>query len=264
VRIPTRTTLASLALLASVTFACAADMPLLRGPVGPADTPAARDGVYLAARGGLVGAGNINVDGGTVQAVTGIPMSRFDARYGNGAVFSGAAGWDFGEFLPGLGARVELEVGTFRTRLESVAFSGMMANAANFATHGFVVAAPNVSGRTSVLYGLANYYVDFNFGRFRPYLGAGLGVASASMRGNVNVAMSGVPNLSLGVINDTAVGLAWQVGAGLAFDLTQNITFEGGIRYLGVNDLNATTSGGVNTRVDLRSQQATAGMRVRF
>lgn len=262
-RMPTRTTLATLALLSIAGPAAAADMPLLRGPVGPAETPQ-RDGLYLAARGALIGMGNINVDTGTVSAVTGIAAARYDARYGNGAGLSGAVGWDFGEFMPGFGARIEAEVGTFRTRLDSVQFSGLIGGSAGVATQTLDVRAPGVSGRSSVLYGLANYYVDFNFGRFRPYLGAGVGMATVSMRGTANVTPAGMPSLSLGIIDDSAVGLAFQFGAGLAFDLTQNITFEGGIRYLGVNDLQVTTASGVNTRVDLRSQQATAGMRVRF
>lgn len=222
--------------------ALAADMPSLRGPIGP--TAPATQAFYVGARGGFVQTRE------TSETVLLGPGVRIDANatYEGTIGYSGFVGYDFGSFMPGAGARIELELGAFRASVDR----GFL----NSTVPGLVSGTFPGSGSTSATYLLANYYVDFDFGFVRPYVGVGLGMGYASLEGH------GLNGLRL--IDDSAYNWAYQVGAGVSFDVTSNLALELGYRYLALRDLSMSSVNGVANRVDIGTHQALIGARLKF
>lgn len=288
-----RAFLLALGTLAAST-AHAAEPPMLRGTFGgPAEAPPADSGVYVGVRGGWswmrgteAQVGNVPISdtstftpgvfdgfgGLLVEPFTTRVIRNFDARYGQtydgAANFSGFAGYDFGTFLEGFSARMEAEAGRFSHSVNTQIVRGIDRTTTTFTspstTSTNIVEVPTStsytggdrSGRTTVTYALANYYVDWNLGRIRPYVGAGIGVGYVEMR---DFGVLGTVALS-----DANWGWAYQFGAGVSFDLMPNVALEAGYRQLSVRDVSMTSRAGYTDKVAITSQQANVGVRVRF
>jgi OOP family OmpA-OmpF porin len=216
-------------LLATAGFAAAADM--VEAPMET--TPS---GIYIAGRIGTAFAQDtrFGVLGTTVT-------NNYDSVGFNGSLAVGNT-YEFGGFQ----ARAELEGGYMTNGIDShlVAGVGNFTGAAAF-------------GRTNVLYGLVNGYVDFGSGPFKPYIGAGIGAA------NVDFDNHGVNAVGT-AMNDSAAGLAWQVGAGASYALTQQTTLELGYRYFNVENVSLTAVDNTRTDVDVRAHQINFGVRYAF
>jgi opacity protein-like surface antigen len=256
----------------------AGDLPSLRG-AQPLD---AGSGVYVGARGGLTVPSDVSwltgdhvvsdatsvfgpVTVRTVTTRTGAVTSRFESSGG----YSGFLGYDFGTIVPGMGARVEAEVGRFDVQARGHRFTGnqttttittvggatAVAAATGYTT--VVAEGPHAGGTVGVRYGLMNYYVDIDLGRFKPFLGAGVGVAHVDVDG---FRFGAAPPL----FDAQRWAFAWQVGGGLSFDVLPNLALEIGYRYVGAQDVNLTTNGGAQNRIQLQAQQVNAGVRFRF
>lgn len=233
---------------ATATSAWAADMPSLRGPIDPGMPPSTQ-GMYVGARGGFVQLR----DTAQIYSRTLTTEVNTGASYEGSMTFSGFLGYDFGTFVFNAGARAELEVGTFRSTVNR----GSVATLVNrTVTAAAAFTEPQAGGSTRVTYALANYYIDFDFGGFKPYVSVGLGMAHVSLRDHV------YGGLSIG--NDSAYNWAYQVGTGVSVDVLPNVSVEAGYRYLAVRDLNVTSRGGFGDRLDLGSHQALIGARLRF
>jgi OOP family OmpA-OmpF porin len=149
--------------------------------------------------------------------------SRLDADPANikgktGWNVSGAVGRDFGN-----GVRVESEI----VYLSADAKNGL-------------------AGKTETLGGFANAYYDFRPDSvWRPFVGAGVGLAQVKYRGA-----------------DDA-GFAYQLKAGVAHPFSDRLTGEVAYRYLGVTGV----EGGAGVRSfdgDYRSSAVTVGLRYTF
>ncbi|MEO0619423.1 MAG: outer membrane beta-barrel protein [Pseudomonadota bacterium] len=86
---------------------------------------------------------------------------------------------------------------------------------------------------------MANIYYDFDMGRrFKPYVGAGIGVAYHDMGAlDCAPAIPGVctpGNFQRGGEN---VALAWSLMAGTAFEVSDRITLDAGYRYIDMGDV---------------------------
>lgn len=71
-------------------------------------------------------------------------------------------------------------------------------------------------------YLMANAYYDFGTGPWRPFIGAGLGVASA----DVKYAPSGV-----GIVDDQVTTFAYQLIGGASYDISDSMSLYGQYRY---------------------------------
>ncbi|HEX7946581.1 MAG TPA: outer membrane beta-barrel protein [Phenylobacterium sp.] len=101
-------------------------------------------------------------------------------------------------------------------------------------------------GKTSTLGGFVNGYYDFNRGgQFQPFVGAGVGFAQVSSRG------------------DDDTGFAYQLKAGVAHPFNDRLTGEVAYRYLAVTNVAA----GVGDRRfdgDYHSSAVTVGLRYKL
>jgi opacity protein-like surface antigen len=106
------------------------------------------------------------------------------------------------------------------------------------------------SGRVKVLAGLANGYYDFDTGTpFRPFVGAGVGIAQVKLDG--------------GLVHDDDTGFAYQLQTGVAYPINDKLSAQVAYRYLGVNDVKlGSAAGGIHG--DYHDQAVTAGLTYRF
>lgn len=226
--------IAAFGLLGSVLAAQAADigepMPIEAAPIVEPSYD-----WYIAARIGA--AFNRDTDFG----VLGTSVSN---SYDTGWVGSLAVGTQFN--LGGLTPRGEIEVGYSQSDVDSHDVAGVGTFDGSAA-----------SGKTSVLYGLVNGYIDFLDGPIKPYVGAGIGV------GHVKFDNHGVTGVGT-VLDDSGTGFAWQVGGGVSYAFTPQMTADLGYRYFNVENVELTAIDGTDSDVDVRSHQVTIGLRYSF
>lgn len=216
-------------LLSAAGAASAADM--VEEPIATTTS-----GIYIAGRIGAAFAQD------TRFGVLGTTVTNdYDSVGFNGSLAVGNS-YDFG----GVQARAEIEGGYMTNGIDShlVAGVGNFTGAAAF-------------GRTNVLYGLVNGYVDFGSGPLKPYIGAGIGAA------NVDFDNHGVNAVGT-AMNDSATGLAWQVGAGASYAFTPQTTLELGYRYFNVENVSLAAVDNTRSDVDVRAHQINFGVRYAF
>jgi opacity protein-like surface antigen len=105
---------------------------------------------------------------------------------------------------------------------------------------------------------MGNFILRFNFGRFQPYAGAGVGLYFAESAGTEVVnPVSGVVDINTGG-GESHADLAWQVVAGSDYFFTPNVSAFIEYKYLNY------TSTQINTRNDRDLGQQLLGAGVRF
>jgi opacity protein-like surface antigen len=104
-------------------------------------------------------------------------------------------------------------------------------------------------GSGSSLTGMINGYVDFHAGRFTPYVGAGIGLASFTAHG-INV---GLPSPPSPYIDGTDTGWAYQLMAGVDFQASEGNSIGARYRYMKINDI-TIMDGGYRHDFDVESQ----------
>lgn len=84
--------------------------------------------------------------------------------------------------------------------------------------------------------GLFNVYWDIrNWHGFTPYIGAGIGFSSNTVKDFRDVNTQNVA-VYTGDKDKTTTNFAWALYAGVSYDLTSNLTFDAGYRYLDLGD----------------------------
>lgn len=233
----------------------AGDMPSLRGPIAPSETASA--GFYLGGRGAYVLAPTTSWSTGAVALAPSVTLNGvIRNRYENAIGYSGFVGYDFGAFVPGANARIEFEIGRYALDVTTHHFSGTQTTALGTTTLIQDFTRPAAGGSTSALFTLANYYIDFDLGRVRPFVGVGIGAAMVDFSGHT------ISNVVF--LDDSRWSLAYQIGAGLSFDLLPNLSLEAGYRYLGVTNVQVDSRGRQRSHISLDTQQFTFGARVKF
>lgn len=121
-----------------------------------------------------------------------------------------------------------------------------------FTDLGAVAQLPGSYSKLSTNTAMLNAIYDFSdFGRWEPYVGAGIGLVRARTSTNVHDFPSATP-IAPGVVNvnspacpggsvcdfrDTDTGLGWQLLAGLGYKISDNLTWDTHYRYLNSTNL---------------------------
>lgn len=196
-------------------------------------TAAARaDGWYVGGFGSYAEADDVRF-GTALGTVT----TTFDSTTGFGLLF----GREFGS----LRLEAELGLGDFDVRDHILAGDAL----------------PGPTGKLETRTYLVNAAYDFNRdGRVNPYLGAGVGLADADLKG---FGVAPVPD----VLDDGDQAFAYQLLAGIGFRVGDDWTLFADYRYLVADGLSVTVSpaaGGVASDVDFESGNLTFGFRYGF
>ena len=255
--------IASLAFAASLSLpAFAADpglMPPGRGPVA-IQAPAIQDRetFYVALRGGIAA---VEPTDYRVSSLTTPPQVDIRTRYNPGATGLIALGYEFGEVAERISSRFEFEFGY--TTVGVANHRRTITTPAPTITLVDTFSGSN-QGSTNAFTAMLGYYLDFQMGPLRPYIGGGVGIASIMFdRHRLNE-----PAGARAIMNDRDAKLAWHAGFGLSFEMRQGIIFDVGYRLLRVEDVNLTTRDSANVALSSKtaysSHQILAGFRVRF
>jgi opacity protein-like surface antigen len=102
------------------------------------------------------------------------------------------------------------------------------------------------TGKIKTFGSLVNGYYDIDTGtKFRPYVGAGVGIAQVK--------------LDKGLTHGDDTGLAYQLKTGVSYAINDRLSAQVGYRYLGVNDVHIGQGVG-RIDGDYRDQAVTAGL----
>jgi opacity protein-like surface antigen len=165
-----------------------------------------------------------------------------------GFMVSGAFGKSFAGWGGGMGGlRGEIEIGYLRNDIDAhdVEVLGRFSGSDAF-------------GETSAVFGLVNLYYDFNpLGRFKPFVGAGIGVAKVDFDGH-GVSAVGV------VMDDSDTAFAFQLSAGTHISLSESVDLELGYRFLGLHGAELEAVDGTSSDVDVNNHIIYGGLRFKM
>lgn len=206
-----------------------------------------RTGPYVAARLAAAFGDDTQFD---LDIVDTFVINEYESVSVNGAL---AIGYRFTDMFA-----AELEIGTGEQDIEAHTLTALGAR----------LDSENAFGTTKLTYGLINITGEYETGMaVRPYLSAGIGLASAEFE-NHGVTLAGpvgpLPAGDVTVMNDKDRGIAYQIGAGIVVDITDKIGFEAGYRYFSVDDIELTAVDNVVSDIKINQHQALFGVRYSF
>ncbi|MGJ8564097.1 MAG: OmpA family protein [Alphaproteobacteria bacterium] len=152
-----------------------------------------------------------------------------------------------------------------------------------FTDLGKVSSYPNTASKLTTNTAMLNAIYDFNdFGRWEPYVGAGIGIVRARTSTAVHDFPSATPIVP-GVVNvnnpactsgavcsfkDTDTGLGWQLLAGLGYQVSDNLTWDTQYRYLNATNLDfigqIDNAAGAFSMEDVGAHSVMTGFRYKF
>jgi opacity protein-like surface antigen len=172
--------------------------------------------------------------------------TKFTNAYDPGYFVSGVLGVELARSSSGR-LRGDIEIGYDRATIDTQTLAGVGTFSGSSAT-----------GRTSTTFGLASLYYDFETGTiFRPFVGAGGGIADVSLR-HQGIAPGFVALSS----SDTAY--AYHLTAGLNTALSASLDLELAYRYFGTTGAELRAKDGTRTDVDTGEHQIMLGLRQKF
>jgi len=216
---------------------CAAAMVASAGVVMAFATPGlAADGPYFGLYGGANFVEDSDVEGGG------------EAELDTGGVFGGVLGYSHSLDRMGLdniNFRPELDLGYRTNQLDSLSGNGAGAGSGN------------LDGDFNTFHAMANTWFDYELGRFKPYVGGGLGVAVVSLDD------AQFNNTSIPDDEDTV--FAYQAGAGVAYQLMRQWEVSVDYRFFETEDptFNAAGGGG-DFETENRNHSVLATLRYSF
>lgn len=148
-----------------------------------------------------------------------------------------ALGYDFGN-----GLSVEGQIGHITAALDGGEYDGNDLGA---------------SGDVSVTYGMVNAWYGADLGAITPFIGGGVGVASAAL----NSEFTGVADSD---IEDGELTWAAQVGAGVSLALTDDISVMGRYRYLTTGEVKLTDGAGDDNTGSASASIVDVGLKLAF
>jgi opacity protein-like surface antigen len=200
-------------------------------------TPQRRPSVYLGLRGS---ASFLNE---TDFAIAGPTTVSND--YENGLGISLQAGHTLPHLYHDLGLRGEIEFGYVAHDIDSHNVGGAL------------FTGDNAFGETSAFYLMANAYVEYELGYFRPFVGVGLGMARIAFKEH------GVAGVGT-VMDDSDNVLAYQLSAGVSYDLYERLTLDANYRYLNFTDVELSAVDSTASSSDVGYHLFQMGLRSHF
>lgn len=181
---------------------------------------------------------------------TGDTGFSIDAETENGPFFAGTLGYGFGNF------RVEGEISYRKNdidELEITQDAGVGVALGVGDLDGLVVDA---SGDARSLAFMASGFFDVPLrGGFKPYLGAGIGVA--------NIAAD-ASTLGVSIVDDDDTVFAYQLMAGIGYEVHPQIVFFSGYRYFATEDPGFTDAAGGDFDSEYQTHNIEVGFRYFF
>lgn len=164
-----------------------------------------------------------------------------------GFMVSGALGISLSKWLGTSGFRGEIELGYLENEIDAHNVEGI----GKF-TGG------DAFGDTSVFFGLASIYYDFDVNLpIKPFIGAGGGFGHVEFDGH------GV-SAANPVLDDDDTGFAWHASAGVTAHFSENVAVEIGYRYLSVVDVDLESEDGTESSVDIDNHIVYGGLKYSF
>jgi opacity protein-like surface antigen len=205
--------------------------------------------------------------GTTIPAGVTLPAGSslgWKTEFDSGYTLSAAAGW---RFSPNLRAELELayQANDIKTH-KGVQAAGIPLGAEDAGV--LITGSPNLGvsvgglvddgkGGVDTTYLMANAFYDFNqMGRFRPYVGAGLGLGMV----NVDYSPSGVE-----IVDDDKTVFAYQLIAGSDFAVSDRMAIFAQYRYRATSDVDVDVSlFDASLDIENRSSALEVGLRFAF
>lgn len=265
----TRTLLATAVLSLVPLLAQAADMPEYARAGRDVRAPeiAPSEAVYIGLRGGF----NTTSDTDYRIATTS-PITDVTSSYKSGYFGAAHIGYDFGEFYDNLGARIELEGGYFVNPVKShrITKTDTATGVATSATYTDTMA----KGEANAVYAMVNYNIDWLLGSFRPFIGAGIGIAATNLNNQNATGFAGTKvgyDSSKPFMSDRDMSLVWNVTAGVGYEISPSWTIEAAYRFFRVEDINVSaydvnnaTVTAITSKTSMINHQVFVGMRYKF
>ena len=195
----------------------------------------ASDGWYLSGSAGMSFMGATKLHGSG---------SNFDLGADNpGYDVTGALGKSLGN-----GFRVEGELGYHDIGIN---------HATVYSAGGLGVTSGGAQGDVSAESLMANGYYDFDTGtNWKPYVGAGVGMA--------NVNFDGIDINGIRAVDNSDLAFAYQAMAGIGYQLTPSGTIYTGYRYFAVDDPSLNDAAGGTLHSELETHNLEVGYRLSF
>lgn len=112
----------------------------------------------------------------------------------------------------------------------------------------------NADGEVTALSGMLNGYYDFDVdGGFKPFIGAGIGLARIEVDGSV---------LGVTIVDDDDTVFAYQGLAGISYEITQSVTASLLYSYFATTDPEFTDAAGGNFDSEFGSHAVMVGIRI--
>ncbi|WP_080748995.1 outer membrane protein [Solemya velum gill symbiont] len=159
----------------------------------------------------------------------------------NGLAFSAAIGNQYGNFS----AEVELSYLNGDTGLQSFPDASAPSDEAD------------TNGDISVTALMLNGWYSFGEGPLRPFVGAGLGYAKASIDTSFDIGGNNG-------IDDSDSGFAWQVGAGVEYALSDTTSLVGVYKYMNMDSIDVTDNEDTDISTDFSTHIVQVGLKMKF
>ncbi|OOY34294.1 hypothetical protein BOV90_05115 [Solemya velum gill symbiont] len=115
----------------------------------------------------------------------------------------------------------------------------------------------DTNGDISVTALMLNGWYSFGEGPLRPFVGAGLGYAKASIDTSFDLGGNNG-------IDDSDSGFAWQVGAGVEYALSDTTSLVGVYKYMNMDSIDVTDNEDTDISTDFSTHIVQVGLKMKF
>jgi opacity protein-like surface antigen len=195
-------------------------------------------GIYFELRGG----GAYLTDSDIDASAAGLSASG-EAEFDPGFAIEGAAGYEHSS-----GFRGEVAVGYRRNDIEDLSGGGTSCSSLGI----------SCGGEVETVSIMANGYYAFNVeGKFKPFIGAGAGIARVDAELEV-----GIPGFGSAKASDDDTVFAYQGIAGVSYEINETLTLSGLYSYFATEDLSFGDSATGQLDAEYQSHNFMLGLRI--
>jgi hypothetical protein len=234
-------------------LAAACGLALVISPLAKAE------GYYGAIEGG--GRFLAHADARETGAGAPLPAARFEGEFDAGS----AVGFTFGKYLQ-QNLRTEVEMQWSSNALDYLGVRRDGGLGATLNTPALSGQRLRAGGDLEAIAFMVNAFYEVDYGLFRPYFGAGVGLADLNLKKSRLTGIGAQPFARpVGLADDNTTVLAYQAGAGVALPLSTRWTMAVDYRYLAGEDAEFDLDAGAGRfRSDFGSHNVLASLRYDF